>query len=224
MRRADVDLARDNVAGGLFDLEAEGLLSPDVDVVALADLLEERYTLLWDELTASLEIDARERHLIEGRLRRLNDLGFDVGELIVEQEPQGGRLRVTPALVEDGHHFRELRRQTGLEVQENQARRLLNDIVAFGAHLSREAGRPVPQAVVAARWIADVYEPIVARIPADLRGRREPAELFHELLEHRYYLSEAAGHEVDNETALRSYLDSVLRFRPDERVIFDVEE
>ena len=49
------------------------------------------------------------------------------------------------------------------------------------------------------------------------------AELYHELLEHRYYLSEAAGHEVDNETALRSYLDSVLRFRPQEKVIFDAD-
>jgi hypothetical protein len=224
MRQSDVDLARENMAGGLLDLEAEGLLSPDVDVLGLTELLEERYRLLWDELTASLEVDIRERHLIEGRLRRLNDLGFDVGELIVEHEPSGDRLRVTPALVEEGHHSRELRRLTGLEVQENQARRLLNDIAAFGAYLTRSEGRSPPQAVVAARWIAEVYEPIVARIPPDLSGRREPAELFHELLEHRYYLSEAAGHEVDNETALRSYLESVLRFRPPERVIFEREE
>jgi hypothetical protein len=163
----------------------------------------------------------RERHLIEGRIRRLNQLGFDVGEMIVEKDGAGDRLRVTPALVEEGHHSRELRRLTGLEVQENQARRLLNDIAAFGAFLQRVEGRQHPQAVVAARWIAEVYEPIVERIPAELRDRREPAELFHELLEHRYYLSEAAGHEVDNDTALRSYLDSVLPFQPKERVIFD---
>ncbi|MDQ4069231.1 MAG: DUF4032 domain-containing protein, partial [Actinomycetota bacterium] len=133
------------------------------------------------------------------------------------------RLRVTPTLVEEGHHSRELSRLTGLMVQENQARRLLNDIAAFGAHLARVEGRPVPQAVLAARWIAEVYEPIVNRIPPELHGRREPAELFHELLEHRYYRSEAAGHEVDNDTAVRSYVDSVLRFRPAERVILDEE-
>jgi hypothetical protein len=221
MRQADVDLARENVAGGLLDLEGQGLLSPDVEVFGLADLLQERYNQLWDELTASLEVDMGERHLIEGRLRRLNDMGFDVGELIVEQEAGGHRLRVTPALVEEGHHSRELRRLTGLEVQENQARRLLNDIAAFGAYLARVEGRPVPHAVVAARWMAEVYEPLVAEIPAELVGRREPAELFHELLEHRYYLSEAAGREVDNQTAIRSYIDTVLRFRPPERVIFD---
>ena len=223
MRQSDLELARENVAGGLFDLEAEGRLSPDVDVLALADLIEDRYTLLWDELTTTLEVDIRERHLIDRRLRRLNDLGFDVGELIVEHDPGGDRLRVTPALVEEGHHSRELRRLTGLEVQENQARRLLNDIAAFGAYLARVEGRPSPQAIVAARWIAEVYEPVVERIPPELRGRREPAELFHELLEHRYYLSEAVGHEVDNETALESYIDSVLRFKPEERVIYEDE-
>jgi hypothetical protein len=223
MRLADIDLARENVAGGLLDLEAEGLLSADIDACAVADLIEERYRLLWDELTGTLEVGMAERHVIDRRIRRLNELGFDVGELIVERDVDGDRLRVTPTLVEEGHHFRELRRFTGLEVQENQARRLLNDIAAFGAYLSRVEGQPLPEAVVAARWIAEVYEPIVDRVPLELRGRLEPAELFHELLEHRYYLSEAAGHEVDNDTALESYLDSVLRHRRPERVIF-VEE
>ncbi|MDQ4068942.1 MAG: DUF4032 domain-containing protein, partial [Actinomycetota bacterium] len=102
MRQADVDVARENVAGGLLDLEAQGRLSPDVDVMELVDLLEERYGLLWDELTGSLEVDARDRHLIEGHIRRLNEMGFDVGELIVEHEAGGHRLRVTPALLEEG--------------------------------------------------------------------------------------------------------------------------
>ena len=77
--------------------------------------------------------------------------------------------------------------------------------------------------MAAARWIDEVYEPVIAQIPEDLRGRLEPAELFHELLEHRYYLSEAAGREIENDTAIRSYIDSVLRHRPQERVIFNDE-
>jgi hypothetical protein len=219
MRQADLELARENVVGGLLDLRAAGNLPADVDVVAVADRLDARYRLLWDELTGTEEVDAGEHHLIERRLRRLNHLGFDVDELVVEHDAAVDRLRIRPAVVEEGHHCREVRRLTGLEVQENQARRLLNDIASFGAHLSRLEGQPLPQAVVAARWIAEVYEPIVARVPDDLAGRLEPAELFHELLEHRYYLSEAAGHEVDNDTALASYLESVLRFRTVERVL-----
>jgi hypothetical protein len=221
MRLNDVDIARENIAGGLFDLQAAGRLSPDVRVDELIELFETRYTVLWDELTKTEEIDPRERHLIEQRLRRLNELGFDVAELVVEQAPD--RLRVTPAVVEEGHHARELRQLTGLDVQENQARRLLNDIASYGAYLGSRDGSHVPTGVAAARWLSDVYEPLLAKVPPELWSRREPAELFHELLEHRYYLSEQAGKEVDNPTALASYLDSVLKARPVERLLISSE-
>jgi hypothetical protein len=49
----------------------------------------------------------------------------------------------------------------------------------------------------------------------------EPAEVFHEVLEHRWFLSQAAGHEVSMEKATRSYLDTVLRHRPDEKAFLD---
>ncbi len=220
MREHELEIARENFAGGLLDLAAQGMLSSEVEVLEVVNMLLERYGLLWDELTGVTEIDAREKHLIDQRIRRINDMGFDVDELVMEHDPAGDRLRIIPALVEEGHHARELRRMTGLEVQENQARRLLNDIASYGAYLARVEGRAPPPAVVAARWIAEVYEPMVAQVPEDLRGRLEPAELFHELLEHRYYLSEAAGYEVGNDTGLRSYLDSVLRFRPSEQALF----
>ena len=220
MRQHELEVARENFAGGLLDLAAAGTLSPEVNAFEVVELLQERYSMLWEELTGVTEIDARERHLIDQRIRRVNEMGFDVDELVVERDPLGDRLRVIPALVEEGHHARELRRLTGLEVQENQARRLLNDIASYGAYLTRLEGLSPPPAVLAARWIAEVYEPIVARVPPDLRGKLEPPELFHELLEHRYYLSEAAGYEVDNDTGLQSYLESVLRFRPSEQALF----
>ena len=219
MRASDVDIARENVAGGLLDLQASGDLGPEIDVVEVADQLEDRYQALWDELTGTEELSLDDRHLIDRRIRRLNELGFDVDELLVEHDPEGSRLRVRPVLVEEGHHARELRRLTGLEVQENQARRLLNDIAAFGASISGEAEAEIPQAVIAARWLAEVYEPVTARVPSALRGRLEPAELFHELLEHRYYMSERAGTEVSMDEALRSYLDSVLAHRRDEQTV-----
>ncbi|HVF33304.1 MAG TPA: DUF4032 domain-containing protein [Acidimicrobiales bacterium] len=223
LRQADVERARENVVGGLLDLQAAGRLAGDVDVVAFADGLEARYTELWDELTGTSEVGIGDRHLVEQRLRRLNDLGFDVGELVVEHDLEAGgdRLRVTPTLVEEGHHTRELRHLTGLDVQENQARRLLNDITGYGAHLARTEGAVPPRAVVAARWLDEVYEPVVASVPPERWGSREAPELFHELLEHRYYLAEAAHRDVTNDEALASYLDSVLVERPPERLLLD---
>lgn len=219
LRSSEIELAKENVVGGLLDLQAAGRVDAAADPVGYAEALDQRYEELWDELTGTTELAPSDRHLVERRVRRLNDLGFDVGELVVEgPEP---RLRVTPALVEEGYHARQLRDLTGLEVQENQARRILNDIASFGAWLERESGESQPRAVVAARWIAEVFEPIVSSVPDDLRPRIEPAELVHELLEHRYYLSEAAGREVDNATAIASYVENVLASRPPERVLLD---
>ena len=126
-------------------------------------------------------------------------------------------------VVEEGHHARELLRRTGLAVQENQARRLLNDIASFGAWLERTEERPVSSATAAARWLADVYEPIIERVPPELQGRLEPPELFHQLLEHRWFLSEAQGRTVTTEEALESLLAGVLPEHPEERTILDAE-
>jgi len=58
-------------------------------------------------------------------------------------------------------------------------------------------------------------------IPEELAAKLEPAEIFHEVLEHRWFLSEAAGREVSIEDAVKSYVDNVLRFRRDEQSLLD---
>jgi hypothetical protein len=51
-----------------------------------------------------------------------------------------------------------------------------------------------------------------------LRRKLEPAEIFHEVLEHRWFLSEQAGHEVETTEAARSYVNDVLSAKPDEKL------
>ena len=60
-------------------------------------------------------------------------------------------------------------------------------------------------------------------MPVDLRGKREPAELFHEILEHRWFLSEAASRDVGMEAAVTSYIETVLRHRRDEKAVLEPE-
>ena len=154
MRFYDIDIAQENIIGGILDLQAQGRIVEDFDPFALADDLRIRYDELWDELTRTDEFDFSERWLIDHRVRRINDLGFDVDELSISRD--GASLRIKPVLVDEGHHARELRRRTGLEVQENQARRLLADIAGYQVWMERESGRSIPAAVAAARWLADV--------------------------------------------------------------------
>ena len=87
---------------------------------------------------------------------------------------------------------------TGLDVQENQARRLLADMACFRAAKQHAEGRQLPESVTAFRWLHEAFEqPTVARVPPELRSKLEPAEVYHEVLEHRWLRSEERGAELD---------------------------
>ena len=166
-RLYDVDLAFERVGGELFDLQAGGLLPSDVDPVAVAEEIPRRYEALWSELTREdIVTPAEQRYRIAERLRRLNELGFDVDEVeLVDAGEGGNKLRMRTRVAEPGHHRRLLFTRTGLEAQENQARRLLNDIASYRSYLERTGGGPVPEAVAANRWLTEVYDPVVDAIP-----------------------------------------------------------
>jgi uncharacterized protein DUF4032/lipopolysaccharide kinase (Kdo/WaaP) family protein len=216
-RAYDVDLARERVGAELLDLQFGGLLPSDIDPIEVADDLPRRYDSLWEEITREEVFRTDEqRYRVAERLRRLNDLGFDVGEVELVTTDQGTRLRVETRVSEPGHNRRELFRLTGLEVQERQAQRLLNDVRAFRAYLEQKSGHPVPETIAGHRWLAEVYQPVVDAVPEELRGRLEPAEVFHEVLEHRWFLSERAGRDVGTTKAARSYFDTVLPRTPQE--------
>ena len=220
-RRYDVDIAVENMAGGLADLVAAGKVSTDTDPVDVALQLAERYEALWAEVTSEEEFSSDELWRLEDRVRRLNDLGFDASELSVVSLVGKDRIRIRPLVVEEGHHGRRLARLTGISVQENQARRLLNDLDFYKAELERGGRSAVSEAIAAHRWLTERFEPFLMAIPPDLQGRLEPAEAYHQFLEHRWFLSEAAGRDVSDGDAMRSFFDSVLRPRPEERLLFD---
>ena len=216
-RAYDLDLAYERVGAELMDLRAGGLLPPGIDPIEVAESLRPRYDALWDEVTREEVFRPDEqRYRVAERLQRLNDLGFDVDEVELVTSEDGARLRVETRVAEPGHHRRELFRLTGLDVEENQARRLLNDNRSFRAYLEQRSGRPVPDTVAGHRWLAEVYQPVVDAIPTGLVGRLEPAEVFHEVLEHRWFLSEKAGRDVGTTAATRSYVETVLPATPEE--------
>jgi hypothetical protein len=210
-RQDDVGRAVERVGGELLDLEAGGMLPPDIDAVETAEEVARRYGWLWAELDREEVLrPGEQRHRIKERLRRLNELGFDVDEVELLSTEGGSRLRLRTRVAEPGYHRRALATSTGLDVEENQARRLLNDIASFRAYLEQQEKRRVSESVAALRWLTEKYEPVVAAIPLHLRDRLAPAEVFHEVLEHRWYLSEAAGEDVGTDAALASYLAGVL--------------
>ena len=129
---------------------------------------------------------------------------------------RGTQVRIQPKVVDAGHHSRRLLRLTGLDAGENQARRLLNDLDAYRAVGDR---KEQDEEMVAHEWLTRVFEPVIRAIPKELRGKLEPAEMFHQLLEHRWYLSQQQKRNVPLAEALNSYIDDVLRHRRDEMTV-----
>src|SRR5213078_2526442 len=103
------------------------------DPLAVSDVITERYHSLWTELTVPESFERGERWRVDARIRRLNDLGFDVDELTIATDLDGTSVNIQPKVVDAGHHSRRLLRLTGIDAGENQARRLLNDLDTYVA-------------------------------------------------------------------------------------------
>ncbi len=215
-RGYDLEVARVNIIGELMDLQAGEFLDEDEDAVAIGEALVVRYDELWRALTEVEAFGFGERWRVQARIDRLNDLGFDVGELDITTDLGGTTVRIQPKVVDAGHHSRRLMRLTGLDVGENQARRLLNDLDEYRAATDRQAD---DEAFVAHDWLTDVFETAVRSVPRHLRGKLEPAQVYHELLDHRWYLSQQHGRDVPMPEVIASYIRHILPTRPDEQAV-----
>jgi len=214
-RENDLEIARVNIAGELMDLVASGRAKRGVDPNATSERIVRKYQELWVELTAAEVFSKDERWRITQRVERLNELGFDIEELMIKTEENGRSVKIQPKVVDAGHHARRLIRLTGLDVEENQARRLLNDLDAFKVKFDAEAD----EEVMAHRWLSEVFEPVVKAIPREYSGKLEPAEVFHQVLEHRASLAENQQKGVPLADAVNSYVENVLAHRRDEEAL-----
>lgn len=194
-----------------MDLVASGK-AQDVDPVEISQRIVDKYHSLWTELTEAQAFSGEERYRIEERVRRLNELGFDIEEMRMESAPGGSEIKIQPKVVDAGHHQRRLIRLTGLDVEENQARRLLNQIDEFSLHNKSDAD----EEMMAHRWLSEVFEPVVNAVPRELRTKLENAELFHEVLEHQWQKATELERDIELLEAVQSYTDEILVNRRDE--------
>ena len=202
-REHDLEIARVNIAGELMDLEAGGLLQEDRDPVAVSERIVLRYRDLWDALTGQRA--HRGHRALAGR----------------RPDPAAQRPRLRRRRAR--HHHRHRRHVDPDPAQGRRRRAPLPPAAA--AHRSRRAREPGPPAAqrprrlhgrdrTAGRGRGDrrprlgppIYEPVTRRVPRELVAKLEPAELFHEVLEHRWYMAERAQHDIPIEAAIDDYV------------------
>lgn len=209
-REHDLDIAHFNVAAELEDLASAGVLHPGMDPIRAADGVIKRYRRLWQMLKEPQILDPSDRHAVEKAMRSVQDLGFAVEEVEVTLDGEKGALKFTPKLVAAGYHQSRLWELMGIHAEELQAKRLL---ASFDRFRGRESKPLPPIEDSARRWLVETYQRVMNLIPQDLRGRVEPAQMFHEILEHRWYLGEKIGKDPGLTFATEDYIRTILPYR-----------
>jgi hypothetical protein len=158
-----------------------------------------RYEELWNELREDPVIASDERHLIRARIKRLNDLGFEVGDVsLIPDESGGNRVRMLVTVGGRNYHSNRLRQLTRIDASENQARQILSDL---HYHRARDPFRSAPTKDLSAMmWRVQVFEPLMERIKHDV-PHIEPVQAYTDFLHHRFNLSYSQGRDVPSAEA-----------------------
>jgi len=209
-REHDLEIAQFNVAAELEDLAIAGVLHPGMDPIRAADRVIARYRRLWAMLKEPQMLDPTDRHAVEKAMRAVQDIGFAVEEVEVTLDGEKGVLKFTPKLVAAAYHQNRLWELMGIHAEELQAKRLL---ASFDRYRGREKKPLPPVEDSARRWLAETYQRVINMVPPELRGRVDPAQMFHEILEHRWFLGEKAGRDLGITFATEDYIRSVLPVR-----------
>ncbi|MGP4057364.1 DUF4032 domain-containing protein [Mycobacterium sp. 4D054] len=211
-RAHDIDITVENVAAGLLDMAAS-LERPELQPGFIQEAIEirERYEQLWGLLSAEPTFGFADRYRVEGTIRKLNEAGFAVDEVSLQPVSTGAdELRLHVAVGDRNFHADQLRRLTGLDVGEGQARILLGDLHAYQAQLCQEAGYDVDERTAAQLWVMEVATPMMHRAHSAIGGTGTPIQAYCDLLEVRWLLSERAGHDVGTERALHALARKVV--------------
>ena len=211
-REHDLELARFNVAAELEDLKIAGVLFPAMDPIRASESVITRYRKIWKSLSEPQILPAGDRHAVERAMRSLQDIGFAVEEVDIQLAGDKSTVTFIPKLVAPNYHSQRLIELMGLETEELQAKRIL---ASFDRFRSREIEKTPKREEAAKRWLDEVFYKVINAVPAAMRGRVEDAQLFHEVLEHRWYLGEKAGRDLGLEFATNEYISKVLPERMD---------
>ncbi|MBM3656533.1 MAG: DUF4032 domain-containing protein [Actinobacteria bacterium] len=211
-REHDLELARFNVAAELEDLRIAGVLFPAMDPIRASESVITRYRKIWKSLSEPQVLPAGDRHAVEKAMRSLQDIGFAVEEVDIQLAGDRSTVTFIPKLVAPNYHSQRLSELMGLETEELQAKRIL---ASFDRFRSREIERTPDKQEAAKRWLDEVFYKVINAVPAQMRGRVEDAQIFHEVLEHRWYLGERAGRDLGLEFSTQDYISRVLPERMD---------
>jgi hypothetical protein len=209
MRLHDLEIMEENVDGGLADLGTANLIMDGIPIDDTGASIRIRYQNLWEEITRQVIINPDEKYRIQERIQVLNLLGFSIGEVLLEPSEAGDSLQIQVVVTDRNFHRDQLLGLTGIEAEEMQARKMMNEIHEQKATLSMTNNRSTPLSLAAFNWMEEIFSPTLAAMGSRLDQYSDPAELYCQILEHKWYLSEKAKHDVGHQYAVDDFLKTV---------------
>jgi hypothetical protein len=206
-RQQDLLIMEENVAGGLADLSAVVQLPQALDVFETGSHIRKRYERLWEEINKEIPVAKNESYRIHERIRALNDLGFSVGEVDLVAHPGvSDHLRMRTIITDRNYHRHQLHNLTGIVAEERQATLLLNELQELRATLTRELNRSIPLSTAAFRWLEERFHPTIQQLQPVV-GTAEVSEMYCQVLEHKWFLSEREKKDVGLQRAIVDYME-----------------
>jgi len=209
LRYHDLEIMELNLVADLTNLAASEHLPPGFPVSATGDSIRNRYRDLWDEITREEIISPDEGYRIQERIRALNNLGFSVRDFVMQPAESGSKLRFRVFVTDRNFHRDQLLSLTGLEAEEMQAQQMMNEIQEIKATLSQQNNRPMFLSAAAYYWLENVFQPVAARLQPLVDESNSLAELYCQVLEHKWFLSERSQHDVGHQAAVEDYLHNI---------------
>lgn len=207
LRFHDLQIMEENLSIELADLQSTGVLA-DMGVPAsdAGRYIQQRYQQLWDEINREVVIGVNEHYRIQDRIRALNGLGFSVGNVELTAVENGSQLRLRVIVTDRNFHRDQLYNLTGLDAEEMQAQKMMNEIQEVRATLSQSSSRSTPLNVAAFHWLENLYNPLVERLESLINEDMTAGELYCQILEHKWFLSEREQRDVGHQHAVEDYL------------------
>ncbi|OGO11498.1 MAG: hypothetical protein A2Y53_00175 [Chloroflexi bacterium RBG_16_47_49] len=212
LRYHDLEIMQENILGELSDLQTNDNLSFSYPIEETGPYIQQRYRSLWEEITREEIFTQIELYRVQERIRALNALGFSVKDIELKNDDQGNILKLRIFVSDRNFHRNQLMEITGLYAEDRQAQQIMNEIYELKANISQATSPNITLDAVAFHWMEHVYKPVVEKLSAlnnsnsEIIGMTDPIELYCQILEHKWYLSEQAQHDVGHQAAVEDFI------------------
>jgi hypothetical protein len=212
LRYHDLEIMQENILGELIDLQASESLSVSYPVRETGPYIQQRYRNLWEEISREELLGQDELYRVQERIRHLNEMGFSVKDIQLKHEDHSNIVKLRIFVSDRNFHRNQLMEITGLYAEDRQAQLIINEIHELRAHLAQSVNPNITLEATAFNWLEHTYKPVIEQLKPLIKNKahpkfnRNPVELYCQVLEHKWYLSERAKRDVGLQVTVEDFI------------------